>query len=102
MQRHEKEALMSAKEWLTGFATLLGVEAPTAEEIRDLLALAGDAAHASERIAAPVACWLVARAGLSPGEARKRLEEWKANEKGVGELVKKESENRRIGESEVS
>jgi uncharacterized protein DUF6457 len=77
MQRHEKEALMSAKEWLTGFATLLGVESPTAEEIRDLLALAGDAAHASERIAAPVACWLVARAGLSPGEARKRLEEWK-------------------------
>jgi hypothetical protein len=84
MQRHEKETLMSAKEWLAGFATLLGVEAPTAEEIRDLLALAGDAAHASERIAAPVACWLVARAGLSPGEARKRLEEWKANEKGAG------------------
>lgn len=76
---------MSAKEWLAGFATLLGVEAPTAEEIRDLLALAGDAAHASERIAAPVACWLVARAGLSPGEARKRLEEWIANEKGIGE-----------------
>ena len=69
---------MSAKEWLAGFATALGVEAPTAEEIRDLLALAGDAAHASERIAAPVACWLVARAGLSPGEARRRLEEWKA------------------------
>jgi uncharacterized protein DUF6457 len=93
---------MSAKEWLAGFATLLGVDAPTAEEIRDLLALAGDAAHASERIAAPVACWLVARAGLSPGEARKRLEEWKANGKGVGEPVKKESENRRIGEPEVS
>jgi hypothetical protein len=78
MQRHEKEKPMSAKEWLAEFATLLGVEAPTGEEIRDLLALAGDAAHASERIAAPVACWLVARAGLSPGEARKRLEEWKA------------------------
>jgi hypothetical protein len=72
---------MSAKEWLAGFAVLLGVGAPTAEEIRDLLALAGDAAHASERIAAPVACWLVARAGLSPGEARKRLEEWKASGK---------------------
>lgn len=68
---------MSAKEWLTKFAALLGVEAPTSEEIRDLLALAGDAAHASERIAAPVACWLVARAGLSPLEARQRLEEGK-------------------------
>ncbi len=71
---------MSAKEWLGRFATLLGIEAPTAEEIRDLLALASDAAHASERIAAPVACWLVAHAGLSPGEARKRLEEWKLRE----------------------
>ena len=80
---------MSAKEWLAGFATLLGVEAPTAEEIRDLLALAGDAAHASERIAAPVACWLVARAGLSPGEARRRLEGWQPDKKGIGE-----SENR--------
>ena len=79
MQRHEKEKLiMSAKEWLAGFAALLGVDAPTSEEIRNLLALAGDAAHASERIAAPVACWLVARAGLSPSEARKRLEEGKA------------------------
>lgn len=84
---------MSAKEWLAGFATLLGVEAPTTEEIRDLLALAGDAAHASERIAAPVACWLVARAGISPGEARRRLGEWKANKDGIGESGKKESEN---------
>jgi hypothetical protein len=75
---------MSAKEWLAGFSTLLGVEAPTAEEIRDLLALAGDAAHASERMAAPVACWLVARAGLSPREARRRLEEWKASGEGIG------------------
>jgi len=68
---------MTAKEWLTGFATLLGVEPPSGDQIRDLLNLAGEAAHASERIAAPVACWLVARAGLSPAEALKLLEEWK-------------------------
>ncbi|NOT56043.1 MAG: hypothetical protein HOP18_15705 [Deltaproteobacteria bacterium] len=51
-----REGAPSAKEWVAGFAMLLGVEAPTAEEMRDLLALAGDAAHASERMAAPVAC----------------------------------------------
>jgi len=80
---------MSAKEWLAGFAKLLEVEAPTAEEIRDLLALAGAAAHASERIAAPVACWLVARAGISPGEARRRLEEWKDSGEETGESEKR-------------
>lgn len=75
---------MSAKEWLAGFAQVLGVDAPTAEEMRDLLALAGDAAHASERMAAPVACWLAARAGIAPAEARKRLAEWKASGEGIG------------------
>jgi hypothetical protein len=55
----------------------LGVEPPNGEQIRDLLTLAGEAAHASERLAAPVACWLVARAGLSPAEALKILEKWK-------------------------
>lgn len=68
---------MTAQEWLAGFAALLGVEAPNDEQIRDLLRLAGEAAHASERIAAPVACWLVARAGLSPAEAQEILEKWK-------------------------
>jgi hypothetical protein len=71
---------MTAKEWLTGFATLLGVDPPNGEQIRDLLTLAGEAAHASERIAAPVACWLVARAGLSPAEALVRLEKWKEHD----------------------
>lgn len=79
---------MSAKEWLAGFAKMLGVDAPTAEEMRDLLALAGDAAHASERMAAPVACWLVARAGIAPAEARKRLTEWKARGEETGESGK--------------
>jgi acyl-coenzyme A thioesterase PaaI-like protein len=35
-------------------------------------ALAGVAAHASERKAAPVACWLAARAGVEPAVARER------------------------------
>jgi hypothetical protein len=67
---------MTAKEWLTSFAAVLGVDAPSDEQISDLLRLAGEAAHASERIAAPVACWLTARAGLSPAEALAVLEKW--------------------------
>ena len=34
-----------------------------------VLDLAGDAAHSSERIAAPVACWLAASAGVDLEEA---------------------------------
>lgn len=41
---------------------------PTDEEVDQLLALAGVAAHSSERTAAPVSCWLVARSGVSPAE----------------------------------
>jgi hypothetical protein len=70
---------MTAKEWLSGFAAVLGVDAPTDEQISDLLRLAGEAAHASERIAAPVACWLVACAGLTPAEAVEVLEKWKTD-----------------------
>jgi Domain of unknown function (DUF6457) len=57
------------REWIAQFAASLGVDAPTPEEFDTLLALAGVAAHSSERIAAPVACWLAARAGLSPAQA---------------------------------
>ena len=73
---------MTAKEWLSGFAAILGVEAPSDEEISDLLRLAGEAARAAERTAAPVACWLAARAGLSPAEALTVLEKWKERDFG--------------------
>jgi hypothetical protein len=68
---------MTAKEWLSGFAAVLGVDAPSDEEVGDLLRLAAEAARAAERTAAPVACWLVARAGLSPAEALAALEKWR-------------------------
>jgi len=61
---------MTDREWIALFAARLGVEPPTAEETDDLLALAATAAHASERTAAPVACWLVARGGITPSDAR--------------------------------
>jgi hypothetical protein len=60
---------MTAQEWLAEFAARLGVEPPDPDTVEQLLALAGTAAHASERIAAPLACWLVGRAGLDPADA---------------------------------
>jgi hypothetical protein len=44
---------MDARQWLAAYAERLGVAAPTDAELETLLALAGVAAHASERIAAP-------------------------------------------------
>ncbi|MGE5746205.1 MAG: DUF6457 domain-containing protein [Solirubrobacterales bacterium] len=61
---------MTAEEWLEGFARAIGVEPPDAAEIDAVLGLAAVAAHASERRAAPVACWLAARAGRPLEEVR--------------------------------
>jgi len=58
-----------ARTWLDEFAAALGTAPPTTADIEDLLSLASVAAHASERAAAPVACWLAARAGRTPGDA---------------------------------
>ncbi|HEY1590783.1 MAG TPA: DUF6457 domain-containing protein [Solirubrobacteraceae bacterium] len=60
---------MNAREWITAYAERLGVPAPTTEEFATLLDVAGEAAHSSERVAAPVACWVAARAGVEPHEA---------------------------------
>ncbi len=60
----------SSTEWLNAFAGALGVEPLTDAQCEDILALAGTAAHASERTAAPIACWLAATAGLTTTEAR--------------------------------
>jgi hypothetical protein len=46
---------MDARQWLAAYADRLGVAAPTDEEL--------------ERIAAPVACWVSARAGVDPARA---------------------------------
>jgi hypothetical protein len=60
---------MTRDEWITAFATAAGTTAPGADDIEALLELAATAAHASERTAAPVACWIAASAGLSPRDA---------------------------------
>lgn len=60
----------SATAWVRLFAEALGTTAPSADEVDDLLAIAGVAAHASERTAAPLSAWLVGRAGVAPSEAK--------------------------------
>lgn len=66
---------MPADEWIDEFATRLGVTAPNESERAAILALAGTAAHASERTAAPIACWIAAAAGLSVEDALARARE---------------------------
>ncbi len=58
-----------ADRWLVELSTSLGVVAPTRQEIEDLLRLAGIAARSSERMAAPVSTWLVAKSQLTTTEA---------------------------------
>jgi hypothetical protein len=60
---------MHAKHWLAAYAERLGTDPPTPGEVKAILDLASEAAHASERIAAPVACWLSAKAGRSLEES---------------------------------
>jgi hypothetical protein len=57
-------------EWIAAFAREAGVERPSPEEVQELLELAGTAAHASERTAAPLACWIAGRSGMSLLELR--------------------------------
>ncbi len=64
-----RETSLNAREWIAAFAQRLGTPAPSTEEFARLLDLAGEAAHASERVAAPVACWVAAQAGVSVEEA---------------------------------
>jgi hypothetical protein len=63
------EELPPAEGWIREYAAKLGLEPPSESEIEQLLSLAGVAAHASERQAAPICTWLAARAGLSPQQA---------------------------------
>ena len=61
---------MTAEEWIAAYAEALGLPAPADEDMQAMLRLASVAAHASERRAAPIACWLAASAGVPLAEAR--------------------------------
>ena len=56
---------MNAREWLDAFAGEIGADPPSDEELKQVLDIAATAAHDSERIAAPVACWLGGSVGAS-------------------------------------
>jgi hypothetical protein len=67
---------MTAQEWITAFADALGTDAPDDEGFAALLELAAEAAHASERVAAPIACYLAGKVGAdidSALEAARRV-----------------------------
>jgi len=61
---------MTAEEWIRRFATEAGAHPPSDEELDQILKLAAIAAHASERTAAPVACWIGGQTGRSPESLR--------------------------------
>ncbi len=66
---------MTRDEWIEQFAARIATQPPTPEEIDALLELAAVAAHASERTAAPLACWLAGRSGRPLDELREAVEQ---------------------------
>jgi hypothetical protein len=65
---------MKAEEWVEKFASAMGADPPDAGEVEAILELAAVAAHASERTAAPVACWMAGRSGRSLEELRELVD----------------------------
>jgi hypothetical protein len=60
---------VNAEQWIAGFAEKLGMPPPDEAAFDTLLDLAAVAARSSERIAAPIACYLVGCSGISPADA---------------------------------
>ena len=65
---------MNAREWIDDFAAEIGADRPTDDEFKRILDLAAVAAHSSERIAAPIACWLGGKTGASLEELQAAAE----------------------------
>ena len=66
---------MNARAWLDAYAEKLGGSPLSTEEFKAILDLAAEAAHASERVAAPAACWVAARARVDLDEALRAARE---------------------------
>jgi hypothetical protein len=65
---------MNAREWIDAFAAEIGADPPSNDEVNEILDLAAVAAHSSERIAAPVACWVGGKVGASLAELQAAAE----------------------------
>lgn len=61
---------MTADEWIASFAEEVGARKPDEEMIGELLELAATAAHSSERIAAPIACYIAGVTGAPLSDLR--------------------------------
>jgi uncharacterized protein DUF6457 len=59
---------MTAADWIQDFCEEIGMPTPSEADIEAILRLAAIAAHASERIAAPIACWIGGASGKSLAE----------------------------------
>jgi len=67
---------MTASEFLAAFSAEVGAPAPSPDEVDALLELASIAAHASERLAAPLTCWIGGASDMPASEllaAAKRI-----------------------------
>jgi hypothetical protein len=60
---------VDASNWLEDFIAQVGGGSLSDEDRETILELAGVAAHASERMAAPLTCWVAAKANLTPAMA---------------------------------
>jgi hypothetical protein len=54
---------VTAEQWVEQFAKEIGAEPPSGDDFNEVLRLAAEAAHASERTAAPLACWIAGQTG---------------------------------------
>jgi hypothetical protein len=61
--------MTDAATWIHDFALAASATELSEHDRQSILALAGVAAHSSERLAAPLTCWVAAAAGLSPDAA---------------------------------
>lgn len=59
---------MTVEQFLAAFAAEIGVAAPSCDESAALLEVASIAAHASQRVAAPLACWMGGASGVPIAE----------------------------------
>jgi hypothetical protein len=75
--------MTDATTWIHEFALAARGTELTDEERESILALAGVAAHSSERVSAPLTCWVAAAAGLSP-QAALEIAQRVANQLGDG------------------
>ena len=66
---------MKPEDWIAEFAAAIGGEPPDSATVDELLDLAATAAHASERTAAPIACYLAGLSGRPIAELKNLADE---------------------------